>query len=272
MPHSLHFPILQELGLSETESLIYELLLESGTTPAKDLVNVSGMGRGNVYNVLMQLQAKGLVLVIEGKKQQFQAVDPSNLRTLLKTKLYEAERLNASFEQTLPLLTSAFNLSTGKPAIQIFEGIEGSRQALYESLNSKTEILTYFDVGSFTGPAININIDYVKKRIAKKIPKRLIVANTKQAHAFFDEQNTPYTQVAFLHAYPERHASAMEIYDNTISYLTLTDEKRISVLIQDPHIYRMHVEQFNYLWKQAEEIIDYAARDIAIESKGSKAA
>lgn len=270
---NMHFPILKDLGLAENEALIYEILLELGPKKASNLVKPSQIARGNVYNVLMQLQTKGLVLVKEGKHQVYEAVDPAKLRDLLELKLKEAKRLEAAFADTLPSLNSTFNLSTGKPAIQIFEGIDGAKTALYDSLTSKTEILTYFDVSALRGPMASINKTYVRKRIEKKIDKRIIVADTEEARTFFDQQKTSYTRVAYLKEYPERHATGMEIYDDTISYLTLTDEKRISLLIKDQHMYEMHKQQFDFLWSLATEVIDYAARanSASTETHGSNA-
>ena len=52
------YPILEKLGLSENEAVIYEFLIAGGRQKARDLVNASGLGRGNVYNLLGQLQEK----------------------------------------------------------------------------------------------------------------------------------------------------------------------------------------------------------------------
>ena len=261
MQHELHFPILKELGLSDNEALLYELLLESGAIKARDLVTKTGIGRGNVYNILKQLQSRGLVSAIEGKQLKYEAVDPSQLRNLLELRIQESKRLESDFAESLPLLASTFNLSTGRPTMQLFEGIDGAKKALYETLRSKTEILAYFDLDALKdGPGAAINKGYVQQRIAKKIPKRIIVADTSAARDFFEKQNTPYTTVAFIKGYLERHATALELYDDTVTYLTLADGKRISLLIKDANIYQMHKNQFEFLWGKATEVIDYAAR------------
>ena len=259
--HPIHYPILKDLGLSDTEALIYELLLEAGPTKARDIFKKSGIGRGNVYNVLVQLESKALITKTEGKQTVYAAVDPSQLEKLLDARLDQAKQLEVSFRQALTEMNSTFNLSTGRPAIQIFEGLDGAKKALYDSLNAKGEILTYFDITELKkGSMEEINKQYIRKRIAQKIEKRLIVADTPESRAFFKEQNTPYTKVAFVKGYLARHATSMQLYDDTVSYVTLTDGKRISMLIKDTHIYEMHRQQFEFLWSQTEEIVDYAAR------------
>lgn len=125
MHGGLHFPILKEIGLSENEALLYELLVESGPKKASELVEPSGIGRGNVYNVLHDLRAKELVTVREGKFQLYEAKDPSALEPFLERKREELGRIESAFASTVRDLNSHFNLSTGKPAIQIFEGLDG---------------------------------------------------------------------------------------------------------------------------------------------------
>ena len=262
----LTYPILRDLGLNETEALVYELLLTRGALEARALVKPSGIGRGNVYNVLVSLEKKGLILSIQGTKTRYQATDPVTLRGLLEQKLQQAAVLETAFQQALPSLSSTFQLATGKPAIQVFEGLEGARQALYASLESKTEILTYFDVRALKGEMAEINNGYLKKRIERGIHKRIIVADTPEAHAFFDAQNSPFTQVVFLKDFLERPESAMEMYDGTVSYITLTEERRISLVIKDANIYALHKQQFEYLWSQSMHTPHQAAKRSEISS------
>lgn len=253
------YPLLLELGLNETEALVYELLLREGASEARLLAKPAGVSRENVYHALAHLEEKGLVLAIQGKKTSYQVTDPERLRGLLEQKVQAIKTMESTFQTTLPALSSLFRLSTGRPAIQIFEGLEGAQQALYDSLTSRTEILTYFDVHALQGDLAEMNRTYVKKRVANKIQKRILVADIPKARAFFEQQNTPFTQVAFLSGFPERHASAMELYDGTICYLTLKGKQRVSVLIRDMALYDMHRQQFEYLWGQAGEILTYAA-------------
>ena len=190
MAHDIHFPILKKLGLSDGEVLIYELLLEMGRIKARNLIIPSGLGRGNVYNILTQLQAKGLVIPIEGKKTLYEAVDPSSLQKLIDQRMNRMRQTEAEFKEALSQMTSTFNLSTGRPAIQIFEGIEGAKKAIADSLTSKTEILTYLDIHAVTGPLAKANRAHVKQRIQKQIPKRILVADSPAARDFFLKQNT----------------------------------------------------------------------------------
>jgi len=252
--HNIHFPILIQLGLQPNEALIYEILLEKGKSRARALVDESGLGRGNVYNILENLEKDGLVTTYEGKQTLYEAADPSKLRKLVEKKKQDAKALESQFDTALSQLSSSFTLSTGRPAIQIFEGIEGIKQSLDHSLASKTDILTYADIDALKNnpELVELNRKYVKKRISLKIEKRILVPDTTEIRKYFSDVKTPFTTIGFLKDFPAGHQVGMEIYDGSISILTITKEKQIAVLISDPNIYEMHRVHFEYLWKQAE--------------------
>lgn len=257
MSYQPRFPILIKLGLSDGEAEIFELLVESGTQKARDLVEGSTQGRGNVYNLLNSLIAKGLVLEISGTQKLYQAVDPTRLKTLLNKKKEETHRLEHEFSESLGTLSSLFTLSTGRPTIQIFEGMNGFEQALNDSLSAKGEILTYFDPDAVIDEFAEINKKYVAKRIKRGIEKRIIVPNTTSTRMFFKKQNTPYTKVAFVRGFPSGFESAIEIYNDHVTYLTMTKEKQIGVTINDHAIFEMQRLQFEFIWARADEVIDY---------------
>jgi hypothetical protein len=144
-----------------------------------------------------------------------------------------------------------------------------------DSLQSKTEILTYFDPSSLTGEIKEINRAYVKNRIRLKIPKRLILADTPVARQLMAEQSTPFTKAAFIKNFPERHATGMELYDGTVSYVMMKGARRISVIIRDPLIYELHRSHFEFIWSMAQDIVDYAEgikRSASDSGAGSKTA
>jgi sugar-specific transcriptional regulator TrmB len=255
MPHDIHYPILKKLGLSEPEVHIYEILMENGRMFARELVDPSGLSRGNVYNVLNDLEDKGLVRTIKGKKTTYEAIDPSNLRSLLEKKEREIKNLKQQFENVLPELASDYNLSTGKPAIEFYEGIEGVKEAVKETIQDKTEILTYVDISALQGKIAEVEAEYIEERVKKEVPKRIITANTPEIHEEFKKGTLEYTKVAFIDDYPAETSTAIQIYNDTILYTTL-GEHIISIVIRDKILYEMEVKRFDYLWSRASEILE----------------
>ncbi len=254
MSHAMHFPILSQLGLSENEALLYELLLESGAMKVRDLVKQTGIGRGYAYNVLMQLQQQGLVIAIEGKQTSYQAVDPSKLRLLLERRVQEAHRLEEAFTVTLPQMASAFNLSTGKPAIQMFEGLEGIRTVLDDSLQATGEILTIVDPEAVSDEMARIEARYIAKRVAKKIHKRVLMPDTAKAYGPLPDGAAEYTRMRVLPDFVGDFRTAVEIYDDRMSFITLAGTSIISLLINDKSMTALQRAQFEALWKYGREI------------------
>jgi len=250
MEKETRFPILQKVGLSDGEAVLFSLLLESGKIKARDLVEKSGLGRGNVYNLLNSLTAKGLVLEILGAQKQYEAVDPSRLKKLLNKKKEETKRLEAEFTESLGAMTSLFNLSTGKPTIQVFEGIDGFEQALNDSLSATTEILTYFDPSAIVDEIAAVNSRYVTKRRNKKISKRIILPDNQAAHDYKNSMGGDLTDILLAKDFSGGFLTAMETYDNKVNFLTLTKEKIISVIIEDENIANLQRAQFEYIWKK----------------------
>lgn len=256
---NMYEEILQKLGLSANEARLYELLLTKGRVKARDLVGESGLGRGNVYNILTALAARGLATVIEGKQQIYQAAEPTKLAGLVDEQKRKTDRLSTEFRDELPKLLSTFNLTTGKPAIQVFEGLDGFVQVLDETLNAKGEILTIAEPSRFAGKLGEINASYVAKRIAKKIEKRILVADIPENRAYFTR---PYlcTQVRALPNFQAGLHTAIEVYDNSVALLTLSPEKTISVLLQDADIAASLRATFETLWKGALPVTQQAVQ------------
>ncbi len=242
--------ILSRLGLAENEAKIYEILLLKGETKARDLLDDSGLSRGNVYNMLTSLTARGFIQVIEGKQQTYRVTDPAKLSSLVEERKRGIERLDAEFKETLPRMLSTFSLTTGRPTVRVFEGIDGIEEALNDSLLATGEIRTYVDNAAVVGDVLAVNDRYVKRRLAKKIVKKMIVSDTPELRKLFSTLVNEFTLVAFIPQFPTTFQSAMEMYDDTVSYITLTPEKMIAVLLTDPAIASLEKQKFDFLWNQ----------------------
>jgi sugar-specific transcriptional regulator TrmB len=84
---------LKNLGLSEKEIKIYLNLLENGILSVRGLAQVSGLNRGSVYDILKNLQEKGLVSYFhKDTKQNFIAENPEKILNILKDKEEEFKR------------------------------------------------------------------------------------------------------------------------------------------------------------------------------------
>ncbi|MFA6131046.1 MAG: helix-turn-helix domain-containing protein [Patescibacteria group bacterium] len=251
MTEQAQFPILQKIGLSENEAKLYELLLIQGKTRARDLFETSKLGRGNVYNILNSLKAKGLVLSVEGKQQVFEAVDPTKLESMIQKKVTDIQMLRSEFTASLPQLASIFNLSTGKPTIEIFEGLEGIERALEDSLQSKSLIKTMGDPNLLKGEVADLNGRYTKKRIRQKIRKQLLVPDRPELRKMFADYEKEFSTIRYLPDFFTNTKVTAEIYGNTVVFVIVREQKIFAVIVRDEAMAHYQESLFDYLWNQA---------------------
>ncbi len=247
----MHEELLRQLGLTDHEIRVYLLLFDMGKSKARDLVTPSGLGRANLYHVLASLVARGLVVILEGKQQEYQVTHPERLLSLVEERRLMVERLAQETRSALPTFISRMHLSTGKPVLRYFEGIAGLEEAIEDSLLAKNGICTFLDVTAFTGAIAEANARYVKKRIARGVHKRILVADSEEARAFFGPTLMPHTEVRFLSQFPQGLHAALEIYNDTVAFFTLSPRHHIAALMTDQALADFQRAQFLYLWDRA---------------------
>lgn len=251
MPFSAPSSVLVELGLNEAESLVYSLLLEKGRSTAQELLKPSGLGRGNLYNSLSSLIKKGLCFEIEGKKTVYEPSPPSMLSSLLQEEKDRVHQLQGAFDGLLPILQSQYTKALRKPVIRIFEGLAGTEEALFDSLQSQGEILTFLDPAAMVEEFAKINERYIRRRVEKKIPKRILLPAGEASLTYQKKMSFAYTSIRITEHLSEGFRTAMELYNDTLAYHTLSKEKPISVLITDPNIVSLQKAEFEAIWATA---------------------
>jgi sugar-specific transcriptional regulator TrmB len=242
--------LLAQTGLTPNQATIYELLLQEGPSKASKISQKSPLKRGLVYKILDELVLLKLAKIETkpGAVALFTAEHPNGLRELVKTKEAEVERAKTGIEQLLPQLTSEFNLAVGKPGIKFYEGLEGAKEVIFDSLKATGTIYTYMDAEAIDKHLKKVNESYIKQRAEKEIPKKIIALDTPFARAHYQKLTSPLTEVRLIPLELNPFKTGMQIYNNTISYSTLTDKKMIGVIIEDANIAQMHRSLFEYLW------------------------
>ncbi len=244
----------QQAGLTHDQAALYGILLSKGALPARKATLEAGVSRTLGYAVLDQLIALGLVQKDEksSKIALYTPLHPSILQDRIEAQQKASERAGAALKTILPDLASAFNLATGKPGVRFYEGEEGVREVLFDSLNAQEIIYTYADIETVDGYVGDINDEYVRLRLKKGLKKKLLVPDSPAARAEMSRLNTELTDMRLIpnQDAPALHA-AMEIYDGKISYLTFTKDILMGTIISDPAIYALHRFLFEEQWKRA---------------------
>ncbi len=251
-----YFQTLTQAGLEADQAHVYEALLQNGPLTAGRIHQRTPLKRGLVYKVLEELQALGLVTKKDalGKVAIFEPAHPLKLKELAETKEKQAKQAQGALEGVLPQLTSQFNLASGKPGVRFFEGRDGIWEVLKDSLTAKGEIYSYADIESIVKYINEINQKYVATRERLKIQKKGIVLDTPFNRKYLSDYHTTVTDVKLISYNSPAFESVMQIYDNKVSYITLSPDKMIGVIIDDPRIYQLHKWLFEWSWQHGYDL------------------
>ncbi|MFZ2205708.1 MAG: helix-turn-helix domain-containing protein [Minisyncoccia bacterium] len=247
--------ILKQAGLSEEQAIVYQALLDKGPQKASPLSTWTGIKRGLIYKVLEQLENMNLIEKKggAGTVAVFYPNHPSLLMDKIERDKKNLELSKEIVQAGLGSFASKYNLITGKPNVRFFEGKEGISEVTNDTLSSKTEIYAYIDSEAVESLYPDLNKEYVGKRMKQKIHKKIISPDSEFERGLAKDSDNEFTETRVLGA-DFRFATVMQIYDNKISYITLSKDKQIGVIIEDPDIYKTHKAIFEHEWKTAEKI------------------
>jgi len=209
------------------------------------------------YKILEQLIALGLVEKREnlGKVTLFFPTHPGKLRGLIQKQEEELKKAEASLGGIMGRMVSDFNLLSGKPNVQFYEGVEGMKKVLEDSLSAEGEIYSYSDVISVQKYIPDLNTDYMAKRKKFNVKKKILFFDSPEARRLLPQIYKPdITEYKFISFATEPPHTVMQVYDKKVSYITLGEKQMIGIIIEDVNIYSLHKYLFLYLWGISSEL------------------
>lgn len=241
--------ILIEIGLKHNEAKIYLTLLWIGTTHAGRLVLETKLPKATVYDTLESLEKKWLIhSYIHAKTTKYTAEDPEYIVHILEKQSKELKKKQQQFATILPELYGIRNEHFQVPKIRMYQGMEGMKTVLDDTLSAHEIIYTYVNVQDMETYFKAINDPYAQKRVEHNIKKRVFVEDTPWSRDFLKKYiGMKVSEVKFLPASKIFHLE-MNIYDNKVTYLTYRDREPIGIIIEDRDIYEVQRALFETLW------------------------
>lgn len=244
-----HTDTLLELGLSPITADLYILLMERGESSPSLLQEATGLSRAAVHDGLNELLADDLVEYRkEGRRAFYTPVHPQKLEVLLEQKKRDMALLAGETKETIRSLAGSYALNLHKPGVQFYEGMDGFAEALDDTLTAKEPIRTIVDVDAVAQYAEKENRAYIEKRNKLGKQKKILIVDTPQARAYMERVGRDHTTTRFLPKALSSFPTGLQIYDNKVLFLTLREKNTISVLVEDPEIYTIHKNLFDFLW------------------------
>lgn len=222
--------VLEDLGLSQNEALVYLTSLSLGPSTILGISKAAQIRRTTVYPIIESLKKKGLMHIEpNGFKQLFAAEHPEKLESVLETKKHSLKRL-------FPEFLSLYNLKGGESTIRYYEGLESVKtiyDTVLDSMKPKDDYMVISDTETFFNMDPEYFENFLKKRSSANIRARLLVTNSSRAqhmkqyaknmnheikilpentHLAVDVMITPQQVVIFN---LEQPVSAVQIINNT---------------------------------------------------------
>ncbi len=236
--------ILEDLGLTGAEIKVFLTLIELGSSNAGPVVEKSGLQNAVVHRAFHSLIEKGLVTyVLEGKKKQYQAVNPKLLLDFIEEK---KDRLKT----ILPELIAKQSIAKKKPEAAIYRGIRGVKELLNLMLeiNSKE----YFGYGGGL-KANKLLGDYFwagfhNRRIKKRITAKLIFHSSLKYWGK-EISRKKITTVRYTEKEFEEFTETV-ICGNRVGIIIYLD-KPFGFLIEEEKAAKSYKRFFQLLWKES---------------------
>lgn len=122
--------ILQKIGLSDRESLIYIDLLENGISSISEISKRLKIHRPVIYKTIPILEESALIShTVKGKRTYYMAESPEKLRGIM-------ENLSKSFEKTIEGLEEIYSQNGKQPSIRMSSGRKAIEQVFYDVLET----------------------------------------------------------------------------------------------------------------------------------------
>lgn len=233
---------LQNLGLSEKESLIYIALLELGRANVTRIAQLAKVKRPTAYILLEELRKKGLVLKVPHiKNALFIAQDPDAFFQESFAKVKEAHN-------TLSQL-KALHRKDNKVSTMYFEGEEGVKDALfyrYKELQD-SEIVGFFAKSeTLTQKMITTSHEWRKAMFNMNVTVRAIAPEHISLKDFRDTDKE--LQQIFKSVPFENYSSDVSIDATKLFVRIVLFDVRQAIIIENPAIVKTIQQIFELSW------------------------
>lgn len=237
--------LLKQLGLSEKEARLYLVALESGPTTILKLAQKCGVKRSTLYEYIGSMIERGILEVtFSGKRKLYSGAEPKKLRKLL-------ERQEEVLDILIPDLSLMISKSPQRPKIRFYEGVEGIKQVLDDTLNQPagSELVGYASFGAaFEALTPTYYKNYIKRRVAKKIYGRGIASSDEFAKPHIDANKKELREAIVLNKKIFPISIEMNIYQNKTAIMSFGDEK-VGIIIESQQIADNQRAIFENFWK-----------------------
>ncbi len=247
---------LKRFNCSESEADLYAYCLSIEPETIQKIAKGMGRNRTTVYSEVEQLLKKGLLFETrKNKKRYIGAENPNVLYSLLQQRENELVTLKNNIGYAVELLNAIKPSDTSVPVVKLYEGVDGFKKMLEETLSAKGEVLVFTYVKLFSELLDPEYLEgYFKRRSAKGIHTRLIFPPCDFANRVNAKADQYKIQVRLMPEDMEWKAGIFS-WNDSIAIQSFTEGKFTCTVIENKdiaHFYRKIM--FELVWGQARKM------------------
>ena len=246
----MELKILEKIGLTKNESIVYQTLLQLGTSKTGEILKKSGLNSGKIYEILDSLKVKGLLSEsLINNIKYFTAAPPSQILEYIKNKKEELEHEESIVKSVIPELEKLRNLSPKETKSVTYSGLRGIKTAADEALAAMkpNEDILAMGVTEFKDENFNKFWErWQTQRINKKFSQKMIFSERSQYYKKFTKSK--YTQAKVLTGITP---VTVDIFGEDKTLILNYGDTPSCILIDDKNTAQSFRQFFKQLWKLA---------------------
>ena len=185
--------ILSQFSLNKIEQEVLLANLELGPAVASEIARQAGLNRVTSYEALKRLSKKGLVRIMAKKNRSVKYFVPADMADIEFRLQSQKQSVDTALKKLIilkPDLEYLFANHPEKPEIFFYEGIEGIKEAIYDTIKQKPkELLAFSNSENFNDVyGLDFLETYWEKRKAAGIISKGIIPKTKKALDFYNKE------------------------------------------------------------------------------------
>ena len=233
---------LEALGLDEREQRFYLAALQLGDASINSVAVRAGVSRTNGYDLAARLEQRGLLTqeVVSGTKV-VSARDP----VLLLAQLARQKEL---LEDLVPTLRSLYNSRPFKPRIHFYDGVDGVRTVLWNTLTTSSGpligMLSMHELDE--SPGRQTMERYIAERVRRGISLRVLRSKNRESREIWPSSTAELRELRYV---PDDVDISMTMYvhDHVVSYISSKSEN-FGLVIESKEIAALQRSMFGALW------------------------
>ena len=241
--------LLEEIGLSQQEAIVYTTTLKLGTSKASQIAQKSGIRRGGVYYTLKLLKEKGFITeVIKSGVIHYNAVNPERINEIIDE---EKQRKKEILKDALPELKKIQNIILERPKIEVYEGYEGFKTIFSKLIEKPNQQFRCYMSDKVLDFLSHFHTQFRKRRSSRNIHIKTITEKTERLEEIKKLDKKEKRETRFNDKLLKNTEFLHYILGDAIVIIKANKKEQIAFYIQEKNLVELQKNIFENLWKQA---------------------